>query len=203
MWCAHTRGEHATAAQDRDHVLDEQLQPGREYVGHQVKAVDRTGQEPLLDGIGDLFGRADHQPVPGDDAVKDLADGEILPTREIHDDVPGALRAPDGIGAVEQPLRQRFIPFEFGRVDAELSRQVRQPAVPCEFVEFAVAAVSLLLGAAQHEGQPGSEANRRAMLYGSSNDVDTVPMSPRCVVTDASVESSTSGSSASGGATRG
>src|ERR1700712_3616500 len=41
------------------------------------------------------------------------------------------------------------------------------------------------------------------MLYGSSNDVDTVPIKPRCVVTDANVDSSTIGSSASGGATKG
>ena len=97
--------------------------------------------------------------MPGDHPVEKLPHGEVLASRQIHDDVARPLRTRVRDGAVEQPLRQRLVPREFGWVDRHLARQVRQPAVTRECVELVVASPRLLLGAAEHERQTGHDAD--------------------------------------------
>lgn len=53
--------EEAAALQLWDDMVDEIGQRGRQSRRDEVEAVGRAGGEPLLDGVGDLFGRAGKQ----------------------------------------------------------------------------------------------------------------------------------------------
>jgi hypothetical protein len=71
--------EQAALAQQRDHVLDERLQAGRQRGRHHVEAVGRARLRPLLDGVRDLLGRAGEGAVAA--AAAEAADE--LPHRQV------------------------------------------------------------------------------------------------------------------------
>jgi hypothetical protein len=49
--------EQAAALQDRHHRVDENLEPGRQHIRHQVEAVGGASSKPRLDVVGDGLGR--------------------------------------------------------------------------------------------------------------------------------------------------
>src|SRR5690606_14494671 len=59
--------EHAALAQQRHHLVDEDLDAGGEDVRHDVETVCRAGQEPVFEAVGDLLRSADQQAVPDQD----------------------------------------------------------------------------------------------------------------------------------------
>src|ERR1700722_2474424 len=68
--------EDPALAQQGHHVIDEQLEPGREVVSAQVEPVGGPLVEPVLDGVRDLLRRADDLAVPGPVRLDQLPDGE-------------------------------------------------------------------------------------------------------------------------------
>jgi hypothetical protein len=59
--------EQAAPLQDRHHCVDENLEPRRQHIRHQVEAIGGASSKPCLDVVGDGLGSA------YDDAVTDSA----------------------------------------------------------------------------------------------------------------------------------
>jgi hypothetical protein len=117
--------EQAAAMQDRHHRVDEDLEPGRQYIRHQIEAVGGAGSKPCLDVVGDVFRRADDDAMAdtATECPQELAYGEISAPSQID----GALEhRVIGVGGQRQWIGQRLIEFEHGGINLSvLARRAR------------------------------------------------------------------------------
>jgi hypothetical protein len=55
--------KNSATAQNRNHLIHENLGAGREHIGHQIETVGSAREEPFFQSIGDLLGGTHDQPV--------------------------------------------------------------------------------------------------------------------------------------------
>ena len=78
--------EQPTRTENGRHAIDEQLQSRRQHRGHDVEPVGRAVGEPVLNGVGHLFGGTGNGsmplPPPGVDPTDGDDEGSVEPTKE-------------------------------------------------------------------------------------------------------------------------
>src|SRR6478752_3521352 len=91
--------EQAALLQDGHDVIHEMLERARQHRRHDVEAVRRAVLPPMLDGVGHLLWRARERavPAPAAQAPDQLAHGEAIAPRQVHDQREAALAAFDRV----------------------------------------------------------------------------------------------------------
>src|SRR6516165_885351 len=85
--------EQPTTPQNRHDMLDKSLCARGFHVWHDVKPVDRTCKEPFCNRIGQLFGAADNESMPGNHTVQQLTHCESLAPRQVQYNIACSLGA--------------------------------------------------------------------------------------------------------------
>jgi hypothetical protein len=151
--------EHPALAQQRDHVLGEGLEAGRQDRRHHVEPVGSARLGPFHDRVRHLLRRPGEGPVPpaAAESADELAHGEVVPPGQLGEQLEPALRAFDqrpGVHLLGQPAVQ----FQPLRRYLEHLGQLGQAVLgDDQLLEFGLQCPGLGLGRADGWHQAGQD----------------------------------------------
>ena len=151
--------EQATAAQFRQHEIDEIAKADRQMRRHDVKAIGGTACEPVLHLVGDLCRRADDLAVTaraGDPEIK-LADRQVLAMSEIEQQ---ALAALAGIGF----RQRRHWPIDRIGGEIDTARHAAQQSQSDERMDQFLDLLELLFRLIDRSAHDGKDAGHHLQI---------------------------------------
>ena len=151
--------EQAALAQDRHHLLGENVeaagQPGR----HDVEAVGGAVLEPGLDIVRDLLRRSGDHPMAAraGQALHQLADGRLLAIDDVDHELEAAGDAAGAFG-IDQVPREGAVEVEAGEIEADHLAELGQRIFRLDqLVELVLQAVGLDLRAGDERADAGQD----------------------------------------------